>query len=557
MQERPVSELPKTPEKGLHQRIPPSALWVASGVLSEHAGKKTIEDVDGTVTSLSARKTEDLSSHHQKIAAFSTKQREMHWLEKSNEDPKFKNTDERIMTWQDGVMDYVGELQKQSTQDSFYSVLETLGVNDDIMDHPEDFSDALRHKIEDFRKQFLVGPAKIEEFAAYFTKGRSLEENIEALSQVEGFLGVFGGQETVALVKDAIIAHAYIDSLGQDERQKELLDTARTVLGTDLSDETAGLYGMLYQGEVGMQPGIEMGLTPPLTENEDGVEPAPIEEKIAGQEEAEDQAISSEETGGHMSYDIYQQRAMERELAAFPNLQEWLFARKETFKEMAATLGNAPVTGEGWGASFTNNEDGVVNGVEKIGNENNAFTVEGIDGLPWHQVGIRESTVPVTLDTPDGKTTADLSGFVGVVKDGEGNVLVAAYQGPFMHTENRLVVRTPLQTSAGKFKAMQEGDTAKDKNFVDVLKILYGQEDPFGNFLKAIATGEAPVWPFPAINENRIDATNIGVVLTSPDDLRQQLTKDGQYRWVSKDEIAALSRAGLLNTVAASAFSAA
>ena len=135
----PQREVAASPEKGHRGKISPAAVWVASGILAEHAGSRKAEDVDSVIGNLAARKTEDLTPHHEKVGAFSTKQRAEHWEKRIAEEPNLVSKDEQISKWQDGVIDYVAKLQKQGKRDNLYAVLETLGIGEDALNHGEDF----------------------------------------------------------------------------------------------------------------------------------------------------------------------------------------------------------------------------------------------------------------------------------------------------------------------------------------------------------------------------------------------------------------------------------
>jgi hypothetical protein len=233
----------------------------------------------------------------------------------------------------------------------------------------------------------------------------------------------------------------------------------------------------------------------------------------------------------------------------------WYKERLAALPEMAVT--DTELTGKGgWGKEMTPGGE-----VERITGAffdipGQQISVTRPDGSTagWNQPGIVQKEIPVTLPTPDGDVSMDASGFVGLLRDPEGNVLLTVGQEPLANTDKKALVRTPFQTSAAKLNALLEGDTAKDPNLAGVLEKV-GQGRPITDLF---ASGEVDTFPLAPADPNRIAATNVGFSLTVRDEnVREELTAGGANRWCSPAEVKGLIRAGVVNGHTAAVFAAA
>lgn len=232
-------------------------------------------------------------------------------------------------------------------------------------------------------------------------------------------------------------------------------------------------------------------------------------------------------------------------------VKQWYQERLLTFPEYE--VANAPLTdGTNWKADLTT--EGQVNQVDGafFTLQGQKITITKPDGstMGWTQPGMLQKEGSAVVETDEGEQEITASGFVGVVKDNQGNILLTFGQEPEALTPKKVLARTPIQTSASKLASILAGDTAKDKAMYDFMVQVTGSEDISGFFREHAED----LFPLPYADANRIQATNIGF-LTVIDDpaMHEAVTKNGQNRWCSPKEVSGLAKAGILNGHTASA----
>lgn len=249
-------------------------------------------------------------------------------------------------------------------------------------------------------------------------------------------------------------------------------------------------------------------------------------------------------------YNAFLSQTARRELETRPEFRgvtEWLQTRVEALPEMK--LSKTALTGKGgWEKEMESGGE-----VDKI--KSPFFTFEGDvvdtgitkpDGskVQWNQGGIKQSETPVTIPTPEGPISMDVSGFVGVIQDRDGNVLMSIGQEPYAQSPKKALVRTPYQTSAAKLQGLMEGKTELDPGLANAINILGRGKTPAQMF----ADGDFTPFPLAPADPNRIQATNIGFSHTVRDtEIHRQLVEDGKMRWCKPSEVKALTKAGLVN----------
>lgn len=279
-----------------------------------------------------------------------------------------------------------------------------------------------------------------------------------------------------------------------------------------------------------------------------------------------------------LTFAEFQELSIDRALEGYPELKAWFEQERAKLPELQVEVGEGPVTnGNDWNAEYVMGADGKVEGVHAITNTRRFFTLKGVkirkekgvnaetgekEFIEWTQPGLLEEAVEVEVETAFGKAKLRSSGLVGVIKDREGNVLAAIDQEPLADTPNHVVVKDPLQTSMGKFLGIkgdpEKGiapDPSKDPGFLATLKLIFGEEDPFGKLLEHLKQPDV-VWPMGPVNGNRLNSPNVTFEIVVDDDKKEALTLNGKNRWVSEPERKALERAGLLNLIGTGAFTA-
>lgn len=236
----------------------------------------------------------------------------------------------------------------------------------------------------------------------------------------------------------------------------------------------------------------------------------------------------------------------ERALGEFSDLKNWYEGRLESFGEM--TVEDAPLTdGQQWKVEFEGNEAKQIDGAffTLKGQTVTRYNSDGTVSFRWTQPGLIQKEGNAKFPTPEGEQDIKASGFVGVIKDAEGNTLLTIAQEPFAQTPKKALARTPFQTSVAKLDGLIKGDEKLDPVLFSLLQKLGEGTNDIGELF---SQGTVELFPLPYADANRIEATNIGFVTTISDkDLRDSLASNGQNRWCTPQEVSRLARTGLLN----------
>jgi len=241
--------------------------------------------------------------------------------------------------------------------------------------------------------------------------------------------------------------------------------------------------------------------------------------------------------------EIQAQRILEGE--SFTELRTWYQERLKSFPEYSVK--NADLTdGSNWKAKLT--PEGQVEEVDGgfFTLKGQTITITKPDGttMGWTQPGLLQKEGSVTILTSEGVEEITASGFVGVIKDTDGNILLTLAQEPFALTPKKVLARTPIQTSAAKLASVLSGDISKDKAMYEFMSTVTESE----NISTFFGEHAQDIFPLPYADANRIQATNIGFVTTiSEPAMREAVTKNGQNRWCTLKEVSQLAKAGILN----------
>lgn len=150
----------------------------------------------------------------------------------------------------------------------------------------------------------------------------------------------------------------------------------------------------------------------------------------------------------------------------------------------------------------------------------------------------------MNLPSSEGQESVKISGFIGIIKNEEGKILLSLAQEPFAHSPKKVICRTPFQTSAAKLQGILDGKRELDPQLFDLISSISPGKNPDEIFKMGILD----VFSLPYADANRIDATNIGFsIQVKEPELVKKLENNGQNRWCSPQEISALAKAGLLN----------
>lgn len=237
------------------------------------------------------------------------------------------------------------------------------------------------------------------------------------------------------------------------------------------------------------------------------------------------------------------ERALNRpELSGVRN---WYEEQLRNFGEM--TVVPAPLTdGDKWKKELTPSGE-----VDKIdgsfftlqGQTITRYNPDGTVGLKWTQPGLIQKEGEVNLPSKEGQERVKISGFVGIIKNGD-KILLSLAQEPFAHSLKKVISRTPFQTSAAKLQGILDGKRELDPQLFDLISSIAPGKNPDEIFKMGILD----VFPLPYADANRIDATNLGFVMQVKEpELIKKLENNGKNRWCSPQEVAALAKAGLLN----------
>ena len=245
---------------------------------------------------------------------------------------------------------------------------------------------------------------------------------------------------------------------------------------------------------------------------------------------------------------IYHSRPI-RELGIAPEKVDLITWYNERLKALGDTnVEPADATdGQNWKAELTKQgEVKEITGAHFIvrGSKVTRYKPDGEVEFSWNQPGIHQAETEMSLPTRNGEMKVMTSGFVAILRDEAGNVLLSVAPEPFARTPKKALLRTPFQTSATKMQALLAGEKEKDRNLYDLLVNIGGSED-----ISTIFKDEKiDVFPLPYADANRIDATNYGFAITISDsELREKLKNNDQNRWCNPAEVREIMRAGLLN----------
>jgi hypothetical protein len=150
----------------------------------------------------------------------------------------------------------------------------------------------------------------------------------------------------------------------------------------------------------------------------------------------------------------------------YHDVYAWYKERVEAMPEMETSP--APLTdGDKW--KYTETEDGEIDEIRS-----GFFSMEGravkTPTFSWNQPGIIAAEAPMDLPTPEGNYALETSGFVGVMRDVDGNVLLSVGQEPLAQTPKKALVRTPFQTSVAKLQGLLNGQRELDPTLADILE---------------------------------------------------------------------------------------
>lgn len=233
-------------------------------------------------------------------------------------------------------------------------------------------------------------------------------------------------------------------------------------------------------------------------------------------------------------------------LPELSGVRNWYQEQLRNFGEM--TSEPAPLTdGDQWKRELTQSGE-----VDKV--DGSFFTLQGQaiarynpDGtisFKWTQPGLMQKEGEVNLPSKEGQERVRISGFVGVIRDENGNILLSLAPEPFAHTPKKVLVRTPFQTSATKLQGIIDGKRELDPQLFDLIASIVPGKSPDEIFRMGILD----IFPLPYADANRIDATNLGFSMQVRDpELIKKLENNGKNRWCFQQEAAALAKAGLLN----------
>ena len=227
-------------------------------------------------------------------------------------------------------------------------------------------------------------------------------------------------------------------------------------------------------------------------------------------------------------------------------VRNWYKEQLKNFGEM--TVEAAPLTdGDKWKKELT--PSGEIDKVDGSfftlqGQMVTKYNLDGTVGFKWTQPGLIQKEGEINLPSKEGKETVKISGFVGIIKNENGDVLLSLSQEPFAHTPKKVVARTPFQTSAAKLQGIIDGKRELDPQLFDLIASVA----PGKNLDQIFKMGILDIFSLPYADANRIDATNLGFTMKviNPE-LVKKLENNGKNRWCSFQETVALAKAGLLN----------
>ena len=226
-------------------------------------------------------------------------------------------------------------------------------------------------------------------------------------------------------------------------------------------------------------------------------------------------------------------------------VRNWYKEQLINFGEMAVEV--APLTdGNQWKKELT--PSGEVDKVDGSfftlqGQTITRYNPDGTVGFKWTQPGLIQKEGEVNLPSKEGQERVKISGFVGIIKNGD-KILLSLAQEPFAHSPKKVIAKTPFQTSATKLQGIIDGKRELDPQLFDLITGIALGKSPDEIFRMGILD----IFPLPYADANRIDATNLGFIIqVSEPELIKKLENNGKNKWCSPLEVAALAKTGLLN----------
>lgn len=234
---------------------------------------------------------------------------------------------------------------------------------------------------------------------------------------------------------------------------------------------------------------------------------------------------------------------------AYREVREWYTQRTgmlPEFKERECSL----TDGKMWKAEIT--PDGQVSRIAR--SDNLFFSIEGRELskiskgetlFSWKQPVWVSNETPLDVNIFGQKLNLPINGFLGVIRDTQGRILMTVDQEATAETPNHAIVRLAVQASAGKIALMRSGKPEADKQLADLLKI-YSNGDIEGLLGKAEF-----MLPIPPEDTNRDIKHNLVLVMPpveSNSDLHIELEAGGLRKWLSREQLAMVNLARLTNS---------
>ena len=235
-------------------------------------------------------------------------------------------------------------------------------------------------------------------------------------------------------------------------------------------------------------------------------------------------------------------------------LRAWIEERIEQQPKMVVE--SEPLSdGKVWLALFTS--EGEVLEIKRA--DEKFFAVEGrrvrkefSDGkvFEWNQPVIMAKEEPTSFPTAKGTITLPVHGFLGVISDTQGRVLLRVEQELLSENQNYIDVVLAIQASASKIELIRKGDYEADRNLANLLAKLAGGE------ISSLLDRPDAVVPAAAEDPNRELKHNLYFFpnpIEAGSSFHEELVADGAHRWCSQAEVDALALTRLSNGHALSA----
>lgn len=231
------------------------------------------------------------------------------------------------------------------------------------------------------------------------------------------------------------------------------------------------------------------------------------------------------------------------------SLRAWIKEGLDSLPEMDVTrtdlsdgqVWQAVLTPDGKNVSTIVRADGAFFALE--GRKAKKTFING-DVFEWNQPVIISKEQPMSIPTPEGSKTLPVHGFLGVIPDTKGDVLLRIDQELMSENEKQAGIMLAIQASVSKISLILEGNANADKSLTSLLAKLSGGE--IANFM----TKPDTVIPIVSEDPSREFKHNLllafqPVEADSP--LHEELVADRKHRWCSRAEIDALALARLTN----------